>query len=227
MVLLILSPLFFALIVRGYARRLVVTMLVASLFGTLFFAATPELLSADVSQAERKSEQTIERLTNTRLWLNALRSRGALYQEGLKRFLDAPVLGNGFSEPAQSVMGVRRAATWHNFHVEWLEYGGILGYGAYLSLLFVHFGRFRRLARQDRAVAANLLIIFILLTNGLTNSFTAGITPYLGFLFFALNESRIQILMASRSSSRVRSREAARSDDPEIEPGAITATGRG
>ena len=193
-VLILISPLFYALIRRGRGTALLTTMLVLSLIGTLLLAATPDFLNADVTQSEQKSEQTIIRLTNPNLWINALRGRGALYNEGLSRFLESPLLGNGFSEPFDNRLGVRTPVVWHNFHVEWLEYGGLFGYLIYVALLLIHFSRYRQIARIDYATAVNLLIIFLLLTNGLTNSFTAGITPYLGFLFIALNDSRRSVL---------------------------------
>jgi hypothetical protein len=37
------------------------------------------------------------------------------------------------------------------------------------------------------ALAANLTVLFVVLLNGLTNSFTAGVSPTLGFLFMGLN----------------------------------------
>ncbi|WKZ11750.1 MAG: O-antigen ligase family protein [Gammaproteobacteria bacterium] len=185
LVLLLLTPLFFRILRRGHATTLIVAMLVASLLGTLLLVQTSEMF--EVEGLDKGQEQTAERLTDPGFWLNSLYGRGRYYAVGLQEFARSPFLGNGFHQNFVSTAG--RAVVWHNFHVEWLEYGGLSAYLLYVTVLILHFRGMSRAARTRRAVAVNLTAFFVILLNGLTNSFTAGISPILGFLLMALNHA--------------------------------------
>ncbi len=185
LLLLLLTPFVFGYIRRGGAGRLMTTMLAASLLGTLLFVQSYEMFYVEVEN--REQEQTAERMTQVEFWLSSLYGRAKYYAVGLEQFTHSPIVGNGFHE--NFVTEESRAVVWHNFHVEWLEYGGILAYLLYASVLITHFRSIARLARAHRAAAVNLTIVFTILVNGLTNSFTAGLSPVLGFLFLALNRS--------------------------------------
>lgn len=185
LVLLLLTPLFFWVFRRGYGQMFITLMLIGSLIGTLIFSQMPTVFST--GQVDRESEQTAERLTDIDYWKQALYGRAVHYAEGLEKFAESPILGNGFHMGTDKLDV--RAVVWHNFHVEWLEYGGLMGYMLYMLLLILHFGGVARAARDDRVVAVNLVVVVTVLLNGLTNSFTAGLSPYLGFLFIALSRS--------------------------------------
>lgn len=188
------APVVFYIIRRGKGFALMFSFLVLSLFGTLLLAysASEEKPEALAEKRGLRDEQTINRLTDPTQWIFALYGRGVHYYDGLQEFKKSPIIGNGFHQGSDKV-GVR-AYTWHNFHVEWLEYGGMLGYMLYFLVLLTHFKTMYAKARYDRAIAVNLTIIVILLTNGLTNSFTSGVTPYFGFLLMGLNHARLKLL---------------------------------
>ncbi len=185
LVLLLLTPAFFKLMRRGYAAKLMVAMLAASLLATLVFVTSYELFYAPV--LDRAQEQSAERITDLQFWMSSLYGRARYYAIGLREFAKSPIFGNGFHRGFNSPEG--RAVVWHNFHVEWLEYGGLFAYLLYVSLLILHFRGVSRAARSQRALAVNLTIVFTILLNGLMNSFTAGISPILGFLFMGLNRA--------------------------------------
>ncbi len=198
LVLLLLTPLFFRILRRGHATTLMVAMLAASLIGTLVFVQVYELFH--VEGLDKGQEQTAERITDLGYWLNSLYGRARYYSVGLQEFARSPIIGNGFHQ--NFVSGDGHAVVWHNFHVEWLEYGGIIAYLLYVAVLVLHFRGMSRAARSQRTVAVNLMVIFTILLNGLMNSFTAGISPILGFLFMALNRARDNYIASETRSAR-------------------------
>lgn len=185
LVLLLLTPFFFKLFRSGRGLLFMTIILVGSLIGTLIFAQMPGVFK--VEGVNRENEQAIERITDLDYWKSSLYGRAIHYAEGLEKFTESPILGNGFHMGSDKIG--QRAVVWHNFHVEWLEYGGLLGYILYMLLLILHFGSLARLARNERALAVNFTVMVVVLLNGLTNSFTAGLSPYIGFLFMAMNRS--------------------------------------
>lgn len=189
LVLLLLTPLFYVVFRRGRGVMFISVMLIGSLIGTLIFSQMPGVF--EPGNADRGAEQTAERLTDLDYWKQALYGRAIHYAEGLEKFAESPILGNGFHMGSDK-QGVR-AIVWHNFHVEWLEYGGLMGYLLYILLLFVHFSGVSRRAKFYKLVAVNLTVMVTILLNGLTNSFTAGLSPYIGFFFMALNRVSAQL----------------------------------
>lgn len=184
-VLLLLAPFIYRMFRRGYAGKAMVGMLAASLVGTLLMVTSYEVFRVRV-EAEQAREQTVERMTDPSYWLSALYGRARYYALGFDEFAKSPIIGNGFHKGYQSAQ-FGKPVVWHNFHVEWLEYGGILAYVLYAGVFIAHFRASARAARQVPALAANLTVLFVVLLNGLTNSFTAGVSPTLGFLFMGLN----------------------------------------
>lgn len=196
MVLLLLTPIFFRILRRDLATKLIVAMLVTSLLGTLLLVSSYEMFY--VRNVNLEQEQTAERMTDLQFWMTSLYGRARLYSVGLEEFASSPIFGNGFHRFA---IREGRAVIWHNFHVEWLEYGGLVGYLLYVALLIFHFRGVSRAARSHRAVAVNLTVVFTILVNGLTNSFTAGISPVLGFLFMGLNRAVLNFATAQKVST--------------------------
>lgn len=196
LVLLLLTPLFFSAMKRGRAGKLMAAMLAASLIGTLLFVKSYEVFY--VPSVNQEQEQSAERITDFKYWMKSLYGRARYYAVGLEEFSKSPILGNGFHRNFMSREG--RAVVWHNFHVEWLEYGGLSAYLLYVSLLMLHFFGLSRAARTRHALAINLTVVFTVLVNGLTNSFTAGISPVLGFLFMGLNRAFMNFSSDHKSS---------------------------
>lgn len=187
LVLLLLTPLFFRMFRRGHATKAMVGMLAASLVGTLLLVQSYEMFQVRVAEQEQKQEQTAQRITEVEFWMSSLYGRARYYALGLEEFAKSPIIGNGFHKGFASRDGA--AVVWHNFHVEWLEYGGIAAYLLYAAVFILHFRGVARAARYQPAFAVNLTVLFTILVNGLTNSFTAGISPTLGFLFMALDRA--------------------------------------
>lgn len=185
LVLLLLTPVFFQIVRRGRATTLMIAMLATSLLATLLLVQAYEVF--EVRGLDREQEQSAERVRDLDYWMSSLYGRARYYAVGLEEFAKSPILGNGFHQGFRSPAG--RAVVWHNFHVEWLEYGGLLAYLLYVTVLILHFRGMSRAAQYQREIAVNLTAFFTVLLNGLTNSFTAGISPILGFLFMALNRA--------------------------------------
>jgi len=198
LVLLLLTPIFFRVLRRGYATSLMAVTLVGSLLATLMLVQAYEMFH--VEGLDKGQEQTAERMMDLDYWLNSLYGRARYYSVGLQEFSRSPIFGNGFHQNFDSTAG--RAVVWHNFHVEWLEYGGIIAYLLYVAVLILHFRGMSRAAKSQRAIAVNLTAVFTVLLNGLTNSFTAGISPILGFLFMALNRAHDNFVSSGSKSEK-------------------------
>ena len=121
------------------------------------------------------------------LWKEALYWRAFSYHEGIANFSSAPVFGVGLYKGEVYV-------TRHNFHVEWLEYGGIVGYLLYTGSFLLHFLSFSAYATFDRFIAINLLILLVILSNSFTNGFMHGIMPYIAFVIIGFNEARRKMI---------------------------------
>jgi hypothetical protein len=196
LVLLFLTPVIFYILRRGHGTKMITTILAATLLGTLVFAKAQEQFY--VRGVDREHEQSAERITDLDYWKSSLYGRARYYAVGIREFSKSPIFGNGFHMGFSSEDG--RAVVWHNFHVEWLEYGGISAYLLYVMLLIIHFRGVSRDARTQRAIAVNLTVLFTVLLNGLTNSFTAGISPYIGFLMMALNRAHQRAALGNPSA---------------------------
>jgi hypothetical protein len=131
---------------------------------------------------------TWERITDPDSYTRALSGRVYNYRAALKSFLKNPIFGTGI----QTVEGTM--ITPHNFHVEWLAYGGMIGYAVYASVFLFHVVGIRREVRTDRWIVANLATVFIVLMNSLTNGFMHGIMPCIAFVLIGLNEARLNMV---------------------------------
>ncbi len=181
---ILFAPLVWLLVRRGYATAVVSSFLVATLLLTLAVAYSGETFRP--ASFDKTVEFSIERLTNIDFLLGTTYGRAQAYRSGIEQFLSAPVFGRGLVTGEYMV-------TQHNFHVEWLEYGGGVGYLLYAALLIMHAMRMAALARWDRWVAANFVVMLLVLTNGITNGLMHGVMPYMLFLLMGFNEARFRI----------------------------------
>lgn len=188
---LALSPLFMWIIRRGHGLGLFVTMIVLSLGLTLGLTfLVPKgmennsqfygrLLGLD-AEFKRK-EKSMDRITDLEHMIKSVELRALTYRQGMDNFLSRPLFGNGMHKGKYMV-------TQHNFHVEWLEFGGVLGYLAYISVFFSFFKSFGVLSSKHTEFCPYVLIVFTILCNSLTNGFMHGFFSYvtyitLGFTF--------------------------------------------
>lgn len=180
---LIISPLLLWLIRRGRAFALLLGILILSLGATVFVASTAQTFVP--TQFSMKGANTASRLTSLSDLRASLYGRALAYRRGLERFLRHPIFGVGIHRGSYMV-------TQHNFQVEWLEYGGIIGYILYASVLLSHFYNIGRQATRDIWSGLGLLIVIIIIGNSATNGIMHGIMPYMAFVAMGLSESRLK-----------------------------------
>lgn len=188
LVALLLAPLVFKGFKRANALYLFSAFLVSTLLATTLVSFNAEVFRP--LDYDKAVESTSSRLTDMNFLLGSLYGRALTYREGLEGFLEAPAFGEGFSKGEFMV-------TQHNFHVEWLQYGGLAGYLLYAYVLFSFFSRAAKFVRRDLLVGVNTMAVFLLLFNSLTNGLMHGIMPTVLFLVLALTESRIKLLRSN------------------------------
>ena len=189
LLLVLTGPFFYWAIRRGLGVLLLSTMLVITFVGTIMLAYSGDTFRPPSSYNASKGNVTEGRLTNKNAWKEALYSRTQDDLEGLELFRANPVVGTGLHR------GI--FVTRHNIHVAWLQYGGVLGYVAYLWLFLGHFRKSRNMAKEHPETAAGLLVIFTILTNGITNGFMHGFMPIVTFIVLGLNEAHNNKIYAS------------------------------
>jgi len=182
----VVSPILYRLIRKGKGFILMSLMITMTLILTLWLSFYPGIFKSTPFEKE-KGEKTAARLMNINLWKEALHWRAISYHEGIANFSTAPVFGVGLYKGKVYV-------TRHNFHVEWLEYGGIVGYLLYTGSFLLHFLSFSAYASLDRFIAINLLILLVILSNSFTNGFMHGIMPYIAFVIIGFNEARRKMI---------------------------------
>lgn len=185
---LLVTPILFRLIRRGHAAKLILGLFIASLSLTLLVAYNADRFRP--THFNQATVNTSKRLTSVSDWKAAIYGRAIDYRAGLETFLEHPLFGVGIQRGEYMV-------TQHDFQVEWLEYGGIVGYLLYTAVFLLHFSRLGRRANDDRMSAVGLLAILVIMGNSVTNGFMHGIMPYMVFLLMGLNEARLHFLPES------------------------------
>jgi len=196
---LLVSPLFYWLIRKGFARHLMLGLIAISLFLTLHFSfkipgkTIQEIREygniLDVHKELAKFEKGPGRLVNFQHWAASMEMRFLAYRIGLEEFLDHPIMGTGL-KPGDVMI------TQHNFHVEWLEYGGVIGYVLYASIFMCFFWQAGGAAMHDNATAIFALVIFVDLFNCLFNGIMHGFLPYIVFMILAFTRIRLETMPA-------------------------------
>jgi hypothetical protein len=178
------------IIIRLTRSRWVVPMWLATLVVTLIMTI---MVSAMINpkglpMKAATSVNTWERITDPESYARALSGRVYSYRMAFDDFLKNPMFGTGMQK------GEGMMITPHNFHVEWLTYGGMFGYIVYAAVFLLHVMGIRRAIRKDRWLTANLAAVFIVLMNSLTNGFMHGIMPCIAFILMGFNEARFNVL---------------------------------
>lgn len=185
-VALLLAPIFLMIIRRGRALLLLVVFLATSLAASLYLADNASRVRLTGGQGEGK--HGFQRVIDPQYWETALLGRASSYKEGIELFYTSPLFGTGLTRDPTTY------ATRHNFHIAWLEYGGLVGYTLFTLLLLFHVQRASIPAKHDRLIAFNLILLLGILIDGLTNGIMHGMIPYLVLLFIGINEARITYL---------------------------------
>lgn len=190
------------IILRFLRKRLMLVWLaffVVSMLATLTVTYGIDFSSVRVS--EPANHNTSERLASSEAFVRAVVGRAYVYRESLEGLPSHILFGEGISVGEYQV-------TPHNFNVEWLQYGGVLGYLTYLSVFLLHVRRVSRVIEEDKNILALNLALLAVIVNGLTNGFMHGVMPYVGFIIIGLSEAKLAIhgrvkIAYSRSNSLV------------------------
>nr|MBF0221953.1 hypothetical protein [Desulfobulbaceae bacterium] len=192
---LFFSPLFYFIIRRGKAALLMAVILGGALTSTVFLAANTELFMVPETQAIKgDAVNGLDRLTDTTLWKQSLYGRSLHFKNGLNEFFKSPIIGQGMKTGKSKYSWQHSFFTWHNFNIEWLVFGGIIGYLLYSGVLIANFITAGKHARQDHMTAASLVTITLILINSITNGIMHGMMPYAIFLLLGFIESRTRDL---------------------------------
>jgi len=193
MLLLVIAPAIYWQIRKGRGLTIFVATFLVTLLVTLFLAASSEMfLWDDVNEEEAR---TVTRLVDLDFWKRALYARTLDYADGLANFKEHLYFGVGLYKGEVVI-------TRHNFHIEWLEYGGLVGHALYTAVILFHVGSGARWARRDRLLAGNMLALLLIIGNSFTNGLMHGTMPYVAFIVMGFSEARITIL--SRAQRRRR-----------------------
>jgi O-antigen ligase len=192
---LLLAPFLWLLIKRGKTGELFFTLFFSTLAITLFMAINHDLLKMqpDFQFFYKKQEitKTEKRLLNTKHMQLSIYGRALSYKDGLDKFRGKPIFGLGLFKH-------KGLLTYHNFYIEWLAYGGALGFILYSLTFLSHAIRFRKIAVYDSFVQVNLIIIFAVLCNSFMNGIMHGTMPTILFMSMAFNELRRSFLGEER-----------------------------
>lgn len=191
-----LSPLIMAPIRRGKALKAFLYMLPVTLWLTVALAmSVPEeyvdsywqyTRTVGIDKRYREDESGAGRVLNPSHWKKTLEVRALLYRIGLENFLEHPLVGTGLYQG-------KRTVTQHNFHVEWLEFGGIVGYLLTVLAFAAYLGRMAAAAKKDSFLACCVLVVLVILGNALTNGFLHGFFPYIAFLAIGFSYARLSL----------------------------------
>jgi len=189
---LIFSPIFYKFFKNGKVFFLILFFFLFSFLFTIYITYNPDIININEKQCLkiRGGERTIKRLLNVNFYKCSLYGRAILYRLGFYNFLKKPFFGVGLYRGRTKGLPV---ITQHNFHVEWLEFGGIFGYLLYISLFILFFKKYSSFV-YDNFIVINLLIIFIVLCNSLTNGFMHGKMPYVSFIMMGFTAARYKII---------------------------------
>jgi hypothetical protein len=190
---LLLSPFLYYFVRKGYAFLLILLMLsstlILSISGTVLISKDDIKMKYMAQEKYIEKEKSTERIFNTELFKRAIVGRFVTYRDGIDHFLNEPIFGNGIFKG--------KLVTYHNYHIEWLAYGGLVGYLLYAAIFLCYFFKCSKAAMYDSFISANLVVILIILLNCTTNGIMHGIMPNAMFLNIAFGLSYTNIKLES------------------------------
>lgn len=188
LLMFILSPFIFYIIKKGHIVKLFIILFPMSLILSLALSVNPRYFTPRFVHAHESHD--ISRIIDFKMYKKALYNRAKQYKSALNSFLKHPVLGKGMIPGKSNV-------TVHNFHFEWLEYGGVLGYLFAFLIFAAYFLKQKNYVVTNRFSAVNLATLTIILINCLFNGIMHGIMPYLVFILIGLGEANKKILKSN------------------------------
>ncbi|MGE4291119.1 MAG: O-antigen ligase family protein [Desulfovibrio sp.] len=208
-IILLVSPFCYILIRRGKTTTLFLTFFVTSLIVTMLLIVYARVLQPDKTIFNREQERSEQRLTNADNWMMSLYGRIGQYSAGLDNFLEHPFFGVGLYRG-------KKVITQHNFHMEWLEYSGAMGYIFYFLFLISHAVRMKDLAQEDIPIRWQLLANLMVLNNCLFNGIIHGYMPHVVYILMGLTEARATYLLRQKRLAQDEAR-----DNPDPAPVAV------
>ena len=191
---LLFSPIMNRMNKKGFSLVVLLTIFIGTLLITLLIAFNAEMFKPKTTYHEAiQIENTIGRVTNLDFLKATLYGRAITYREAFKKFLDAPIFGIGISKG-------ERVITLHNFHLEWLQYGGFVGYLLYSSVILLHLKNIIKFIEKDSLIRANFLIIQVILVNSFANGIMHGLSPLILYIIIGINEVKINYLRSIGSN---------------------------
>ncbi|ROS05050.1 hypothetical protein EDC56_0572 [Sinobacterium caligoides] len=189
MVTVAVSPVFNRFVSGRSVCRVYTLFMIVTLFFSVFFVFNSSFFKP--SGWDPKLENSLERLTNIDYWKNGVYGRLKTFEPSVEKFVDKPVFGNGFSS-------AKNSSTVHNFHLEWLEFGGAVGYVLFFMVFYSHFNRVSKFFYNDKYLVVSSYYMLFMFVNGLMNGVMHGVMPYMLFCVLGLGEARIQLLSVVR-----------------------------
>lgn len=168
------------------------TMFISTLFMTIIFTYSVADFSAITSKGE--GQDTASRVFSLSHIERALVGRAYVYKLALQDFDKNIAFGEGMSVGDTQV-------TPHNFHVEWLKFGGIFGYLFYALVFLLHAKSIAPHLKNDNYLIINNLILLLIMVNSVTNGFMHGVMPYAAFIIMGLSEARLNFIKRESKKS--------------------------
>ncbi|MBU0481317.1 MAG: hypothetical protein KKG47_09460 [Proteobacteria bacterium] len=192
---LLFSPIPYLLIRNGKSGLLMTLLLCTTLISTIFLATNADSFRISARETIRGDAiNGIERLTNPTCWKQSLYRRGIHFRQGFHEFAKSPLIGQGMKTGKSRYSWEHTYFTWHSFNLEWLIYGGLIGYLLYSAVMLAFFWSAGRWAREDTITTALLLASAVIMINGTMNGLMHGMMPYALFLLMGFGESRTRTL---------------------------------
>jgi hypothetical protein len=191
---ILVSPFLIYLIRRNYVMSFFVLLFPVLLMLTILIPFNKDLFRHNYVPSS--SVSTIKRVLEPDLYKKAFVGRAIQFSKGLQEFKKNPILGTGIKK---SKLGIGKQSSkshisTHNFHIEWLEYSGIIGYFFISSAFLVFFWRQKKIIVHDNQSAILFSLIIVTFLNSASNGIMHGIRPELIFIFMGFIEGKRKII---------------------------------
>ena len=182
------SPYLYRTIRRRKGRQVIGLLMVTGCALTLAATTVDSVLSSKQDTQLRRQANSAARVLDSENYIESIARRGDLWHYGMEDFWRSPLIGTGYHS---AVSGGRIA--YHNNYIEWLAYGGVLGFLLQVYIYTRQYRRFDRRSRGGKLIAANLTALTGVLANAFANGLTHGIMPTVAFMLLGLNEALFRL----------------------------------
>jgi len=192
---LILSPIYYFILRRGYARGLVAfiaaaTFLVTLGFSTLItyqdYSKVKSKITRHYTQKQRAKFETYQRMVNPDHLKASAYGLAWMWKCEMENFYSHPVFGVGIGNKSTE------AASSHNLHIQLLSYTGLLGYILFHLFLFSAFG-YKKSEIENYHLRGDYIFMCVtavmIYLNGMTNGLFHGDFNYVFFIVLSLMQN--------------------------------------